>query len=141
MNRTMSWCVLAVVAGASCVWWTGLRADEAAAVTSPANQVEELLARIEKLERRVQSLEVRQQALHEVDAVFEPAGGWLVAPPNESNPGTTSGSATAPRPSERPAGGVFLPRHIVTKPETPEEKPLTREGPSALPFGGVRITR
>lgn len=141
MNRTRSLWMLAVVAGASCVWWTGLKADDAAVVAPPSNQIAELLARIEKLERRVEALAGRQQASREVDSVFVPAGGWLAAPQVEAKPGLAHGTLIAPQQAERPAGGVFFPRHVVISPETPNEKPEMRNGQPVYRFGGVEIIR
>ena len=125
MNRTRSWWMLAVVAGASCVWWTGLRADDAAAVAPPSSQITDLLARIEKLERRVEALEGRQQASREVDSIFVPAGGWLATPPVETKPGLAHGTLIVPQRDERPAGGVFFPRHVQFTPEaSPVNSPV-----------------
>ncbi len=62
MYRTPSWWMMAVVAGATCVWWTGLRADDEAAVAPPSSQITDLLARTEKLERRVEALEAKSIA-------------------------------------------------------------------------------
>ncbi len=141
MNRTRSWWMLAAVAGASCVWWTGLRADDEAAVAPPSSQITDLLARIEKLERRVEALEGRQQASREVDSVFVPAGGWLATPPVETKSGLAHGTLVVPQQAERPAGGVFLPRHVVITPETPNEKPVKPNGQSVFRSGGVEFTR
>ena len=117
MVRSRSLWMLAVVAGASCVWWTGLRADDEAAVAPPASQITELLARIEKLERRVEALEGRPQAARQIDALFMPAGGWLTTPQVESKPGLSHGALIVPPKAEQPTGGSFLPRHIELKPE------------------------
>ena len=127
MNRVRSWWMLAVVAGASCVWWTGLRADDEATVAPPASQITDLLARIEKLERRVEALEGRQQASRDVDAVFVPAGGWLATPQGEAKPGLTHGTLVVPQKDERPSGGVFFPRHVQFTPETPSESSPSRD--------------
>ena len=118
MNRTRSWWMLAVVAGASCVWWTGLRADDEAAIAPPSSQITELLARIEKLERRVEALEGRRQASREIDTVFEQTVGTLPAPWITEQPGLSHGALRLSPKDERPAGGVFLPRHVIrSKPE------------------------
>lgn len=113
MNRIRSWWMLAVVAGASCVWWTALRADDEATAAPPPSQVAELLARVEKLERRVEALEGRQQASREIDILIAPAGGWLTAPQAETKPGLSHGVLILPPRDERPAGGVFLPRQLI----------------------------
>lgn len=116
MNRTRSLWMLAVVAGASCVWWTGLRADDEAVFAPPSSQVAELLARIEKLERRVEALEGKQQASRQIDTLFVPTGGWLTTPVDAKTP-LPYGTLIVPPKDERPAGGVFLPHHIKLKPE------------------------
>ena len=133
--------MLAVVAGASCVWWTGLRADDEAAVAPPSSQITDLLARIEKLERRVEALDGRQQASREVDSVFVPAGSWLASPQGEAKPGLAHGTLIVPQKDERPSGGVFFPRHVVITPETPNEKPVVRNGQSVFRSGGVEFNR
>ncbi len=117
MNRARSLWILAVLAGASCVWWTGLRADDTAAVAPPSDQTAELLARIEKLERRVSEIEGKQQAARQIDTLFAPVGGWLAAPAGEAKPALPPGALIVPPKAERPTGGVFLPRHIVVTPE------------------------
>ena len=104
-----------------------MRADDAAAIAPPSSQITELLARIEKLERRVEALEGRQQASREVDAVFVPAGGWLATPPSEAKPGLAHGTLIVPQQAERPAGGVFFPRHVQFTPEASPENSPTRE--------------
>ncbi len=140
MNRTRSWWMLAVVAGASCVWWTGLRADDEAAIALSSSPITELLARIEKLERRVETLEGSKQASREVDFIFVPAGGWLATPPSDAKPGLAHGTLIAPLREERPAGGTFFPRHVVITPETPNQKPETRSGQSVF-RSGVEYSR
>ena len=141
MNRTRSLWMLAVVAGASCVWWTGLRADDEAAVAPPSSPITELLARIEKLERRVETLEGSKQASREVDSVFVPAGGWLATPPSDAKPGLGHGTLIVPQRNERPAGGVFLPRHVEFTPDPPSPNQPTRVGKPVDKFGGVGFTR
>ncbi len=117
MNRPRLFWMLAVVAGASCVWWTGLRADDATVTAPPSNQIAELLARIEKLERRVETLEDRRQAVRQIDTLFVPAGGWLPTPAVEPKPALSHGALILPPKVAPPAGGAFLPRHIESKPE------------------------
>ena len=102
-----------------------MRADDEAAVAPPASQTTDLLARIEKLERRVEALEGRQQASREVDSIFVPAGGWLATPPVETKPGLAHGTLIVPQRDERPAGGVFFPRHVQFTPEaSPVNSPV-----------------
>jgi outer membrane murein-binding lipoprotein Lpp len=117
MIRTRSLWMLAVVIGASCVWWTGLRADDDAAIASPSSQVAELLARIEKLERRVEALEGRPQASRQIDTLFEQTVGALPAPWIADKPALSHGALILPPKAERPPGGAFLPRHIKFTPE------------------------
>lgn len=117
MNRTRSLWMLAAAIGASCVWWTGLRADEATEVSSPSSQIAELLARIEKLERRVEAFEGRQQASRQINSLFEQTVGALPAPWITEKPALSHGTVNLPPKAERPAGGAFLPRHIELKPE------------------------
>ena len=117
MVRTRSLWMLAVVAGASCVWWTGLRADDKAAPTPPSSQTAELLARIEKLERRVETLEQSRQAVRQIDTQLVPAAGLLNGRPEDAKTPLSHGAIIVPPQAARPAGTVFLPRQIELKPE------------------------
>ncbi len=97
MVRTRSLWMLAVVAGASCVWWTGLRADDKAA-PAQTDQIAQLLARIETLEKRIAVLEGKEQAARQVNAIFTPwtpqmvpqseplHGGAIIYPPQTAEP-------------------------------------------------------
>ena len=128
MNRTRSWWMLAVVAGASCVWWTGLRADDEAAVAPPANQITELLARIEKLERRVDTLEAKPIATPvQQTYVVATADEWVSSTP------------PAPQTSRPQFGIVYSLKRIV--PETPAQKPEIRNGQPVYRFGGIEFNR
>jgi hypothetical protein len=118
MNRTRSLWMLAVVAGASCVWWTGLQADDNAATAPSSGQVAELLARIEKLERRVETLEQARLVVRKIDRQLVPAAGLLNGGAEDAKPALSHGAIVVPPKAEqRPAGTVFLPRHIELKPE------------------------
>ena len=128
MNRTRSLWMLAVVAGASCIWWTGLRADDEAAAAPPSSQTAELLARIEKLERRVETLETKSivapvQQTHVVATADE----WVSSAP------------PAAQTSQPQFGIVYSLKRIV--PETPVRKLEMRNGQPVFRSGGVEFTR
>ncbi len=128
MSRTRSWWMLAVVAGASCVWWTGLRADDDAAVTPSSSQITDLLARIEKLERRVETLEAKPIAAPiQQTHVVATADEWVSSAP------------PAPQTSQPQFGIVYSLKRIV--PETPIQQPEMRNGKPVYRFGGVEINR
>ena len=109
--------MLAIVAGVSSVWWTGLRAEDKAAPGPPSSQTAELLARIEKLERRVETLEQNRQAVRQIDTQFVPAAGWLNGRPEDAKTPLPHGALIVPPKATRPAGTVFLPRQLELKPE------------------------
>ena len=128
MYRTPSWWMMAVVAGATCVWWTGLRADDEAAVAPPSSQITDLLARTEKLERRVEALEAKSiappiQQTHVVATADE----WV------------SPAHPAPQTSQPQFGIVYSLKRIV--PEAPVQKPEMRDGKPVYRFGGVEFNR
>lgn len=128
MSRTRSLWMLAVVAGASCIWWTGLRADDEAAVAPPSSLIAELLARIEKLERRVETLEKKPiAAVVQQTHVVATADEWVSSAPPVSQP-------TQPQ-----FGIVYSLKRIV--PETPVQKPEMRDGKPVYRFGGVEFNR
>ncbi len=115
MNRTRSLWILAVLAGASCVWWTGLRADDKTEATPPTDQTGELLARIEKLERRVQTLEQETQAIHQVAVAPIAVDEW-VSPAPLATP--------APPPSQPHFGIVYQLKRFI--PDSPAEVQIRR---------------
>ena len=115
MNRTRSLWVLAVLAGVSCVWWTGLRADDKVASAPPSDQTAVLLSRIEKLEQRVQTLEQKTQAIHQVAVAPVVADEW-VSPAPLATP--------APPPSQPHFGIVYQLKRFI--PDSPAEVQIRR---------------
>lgn len=130
MNRTRSLWMLAVVAGASCVWWTGLRADDEVAVAPPSNQTAELLARIEKLERRVQTLEQRTQAIHHTAVAPVVTDEWVSPTPL---------SPPALQPNQPQFGIVYQLKRFI--PDPPTENQSAPAKPKYFTSGGVEIRR
>ena len=114
MNRPRLFGMLAVVAGASCVWWTGLRADDATVAAPPSNQIAELLARIEKLERRVEVLEAKPRAIQQSNHAVATTDEWVSPAPPASNP------------SQPQFGIVYQLKRFVPDPPIETDKNLNR---------------
>ena len=116
MNRPRLFWMLAVVAGVSCVWWTGLRADDddATVAAPPSNQIAELLARIEKLERRVQVLEAKPSAIQQSTHAVATTDEWVSPAPPASNP------------SQPQFGIVYQLKRFVPDPPIETDKNLNR---------------
>ena len=117
MTRSQKMSVAVCVLGASCLCLTLLRADEKLSSGASDDRVAQLLARIEKLERRVETLEQGRLAVRKVDRQLVPAAGLLDGRPEDAKPALPHGAIVVPPKAERPAGTVFLPRHIELKPE------------------------
>jgi len=119
--------MLAVVAGVSGVWWTGLQADDVAAIAPPSRQIAELLARIEKLERRVEALETKplpiQQSVHAVATTDE----W-VAP-----------ASPVPQSNQPQFGIVYQLKRFI--PETPAANQPATDGKRRFRSGGIEFNR
>lgn len=131
MNRTRSLWMLAVLLGISCVWWTGLRADDVAVIAPPSDQTVELLARIEKLELRVQTLEKRTQAIHQVAVAPVVADEW-VSPAPLGTP--------VPSPSQPQFGIVYQLKRFIPDPPTEKDSGRARQEFNSI-FGGMGIHR
>ncbi len=127
MTRTRSLWMLAVVAGALCVWWTGLRADDATAVAPPSGQTAELLARIEKLERRVEALEGKTFAIQPSTHAQVGTDEWVSPIPPASQP-------TQPQ-----FGIVYQLKRFIPDPPTANQS--APAGPKSVTSGGVEIRR
>lgn len=127
MNRIRSLWMLAVVAGASCVWWTGLRADDEVVIAPPSFQVAEVLARIEKLERRVEALETRPRAIQQSTHAVATADEWVSPVPPASQP------------NQPQFGIVYQLKRFI--PDPPTAKQPAPDGKKYFMSGGVEIRR
>ena len=127
MARARSLWMLAVVAGALCVWWTGLRADDATTVARPLNQTADLLARIEKLERRVEDLEGKAFAVQQSTHAQVGTDEWVSPIPPASQP-------TQPQ-----FGIVYQLKRFI--PDPPPANQSAPAGPKSATSGGVEIRR
>ncbi|MBC8116892.1 MAG: hypothetical protein H7062_21055 [Candidatus Saccharimonas sp.] len=129
MTRTRLLWLLAVVAGASCIWWTGLRADDVTAVAPPLSQAADLLARIEKLERRVQTLEGRPHAVQLSTHAQTAADEWVSPAPPASPP------------NQPQFGIVYQLKRFIPEPPSANQPVPTGAGQKPLTFGDVEIRR
>ena len=127
MNRPRLFWMLAVVAGVSYFWWTGLQADDGTQVAPPSNRIAELLARIEKLERRVQVLETKPSAIQQSTHAVATTDEWVWPAPPASNP------------SQPQFGIVYQLKRLI--PETTPVNQPAADGKLRFRSGGIEITR
>ena len=104
MTRLPPFLIGLALVGATCVWFTTLRANDEPAELPQPDQVAQLLTRIEKLEKRITALEAdKEQSTRQANAVDAgPLPRPLYQQQQSARPGQPGGQANpAPQSNEQ----------------------------------------